>query len=286
MKVYPARRAFTPRRAWPVRGRAAELAGHPHEGNPGFESGALQAPEGATTVIRVENLSVRAGAFTLEGVSFAIETGDYAILMGRTGSGKTTILEALCGLKTVTAGRILLNGRDVTRLKPGERNIGFVPQEAALFATMSVREQIGFALTVRGWKQRDKDRRVNELAELLGVQSLLNRQPEGLSGGERQRVALGRALAANPAVLCLDEPLSALDDASREEMYRLLRSVREHTGVTTLHITHSRAEARRLGHFVFLLDGGQVRRAEIDEVELEEDSPAAHWQAKAPTQGA
>jgi len=224
-------------------------------------------------VIRVENLSVRAGAFALDGVSFQIETGDYAILMGRTGSGKTTILESLCGLKTVTSGRILLNGRDVTRLKPGARNIGFVPQEAALFATMSVRGQIGFALTVRRWSKADKQRRVGELAELLGLTPLLDRKPDGLSGGERQRVALGRALAANPAVLCLDEPLSALDDATREEMYQVLQSVREHTHVTTLHITHSRAEARRLGHFVFLLDGGKVRKVDLDSVPVEEDSP-------------
>ncbi len=228
---------------------------------------------GAENVIRVENLSLRAGTFVLDGVSFHIETGEYAILMGRTGSGKTTILEALCGLKTVTGGRILLNGRDVTRLKPGARNIGFVPQDAALFATMTVREQIGFALTVRRWTKADKEYRVNELAELLGLKGLLDRKPEGLSGGERQRVALGRALAANPAVLCLDEPLSALDDATREEMYRVLHTVREHTHVTTLHITHSRGEARRLGHFVFLLDGGAVRRVDLDSVPLEEESP-------------
>ena len=211
-------------------------------------------------MIRVENLSVRAGTFALDDVSFEVAAGDYAILMGRTGSGKTTIIESLCGLKSVTAGRVTLMGRDVTRLKPAERGIGFVPQDCALFRTMTVRGQIGFALTVRKWKRQEIDRRVNDLAELLDVGHLLHRRPEGLSGGEQQRVALGRALAARPGVLCLDEPLSALDDATREEMYSLLKSVRKHTGVTTLHITHNRTEAQYLADVVFLIEAGKIQR--------------------------
>jgi len=223
-------------------------------------------------VIQTEQLSVRAGAFALDDVSFEVPTGGYAILMGRTGTGKTTIIESLCGLKSVVAGRILLMGRDVTHLKPAERGIGFVPQDGALFETMTVRDQIGFALTIRKWKRRDIELRVGELAELLDVRSLLSRRPHGLSGGERQRVALGRALAARPGVLCLDEPLSALDDTSREEMYHLLKSVREHAGVTTLHITHSRADARRLADIVFRLEDGKVHPVPISELH-EQASP-------------
>ena len=228
-------------------------------------------------MIRVENLSVRAGDFALDNVSFEVPTGDYGILMGRTGSGKTTILEAVCGLKSVIGGRMTLMDRDVTRLKPAERGIGFVPQDGALFPTMIVRDQIGFALTVRKWKRRDINQRVDELAGLLGISALLSRRPEGLSGGERQRIALGRALAARPGVLCLDEPLSALDETTREEMYNLLKSVRERAGVTTLHITHSRTEARRLGDVVFQVEEGQVRRVSADEVseDAELSSPQA-----------
>lgn len=218
-------------------------------------------------MIQTERLSVRAGTFALDDVSFEVPTGGYAILMGRTGTGKTTILESLCGLKAVVAGRIRLMGRDVTRLKPAERGIGLVPQDGALFESMTIRDQIGFALTIRKWKRRDIARRVDELAELLDVRPLLSRRPPGLSGGERQRVALGRALAARPGVLCLDEPLSALDDTSREEMYELLKSVREHSGVTTLHITHSRAEARRLADIVFRLENGRVRPVPFKELE-------------------
>lgn len=211
-------------------------------------------------MIRVENLSVRAGTFSLKNVSFEVATGEYGILMGRTGSGKTTIMEAICGLKSVDAGRTTLMGRDVTHLKPAERGIGFVPQDGALFPTMKIRDLLGFALTVRKWKRRDVEKRVDELAGLLGLGDLLDRRPLGLSGGERQRIALGRALAARPGVLCLDEPLSALDDATRDEMYELLKAVRERAGVTALHITHSQTDARRLGDVIFQIEDGQVRR--------------------------
>ena len=211
-------------------------------------------------MIQVQNLAVRAGSFALDAVSFEVAQGDYAILMGRTGSGKTTILESLCGLRTIAGGRISLMGRDVTHLKPAERGVGFVPQDGALFPTMRVRQQLGFALTVRKWRQRDIAQRVDELANLLGLGHLLDRWPQKLSGGEKQRVALGRALAPRPGILCLDEPLSALDEATRESMYELLQSVRKHTGVTTLHITHSRREADRLGDVVYRIENGAIER--------------------------
>jgi molybdate/tungstate transport system ATP-binding protein len=210
-------------------------------------------------VIRVQNLTVHLGTFRLENISFEVPTGQYAILMGRTGCGKTTILESLCGLKPVAGGRIELMGRNVTALKPAERGVGFVPQEGALFPTMTVGQQLGFALTIRRWESKAITQRVNELAELLGLENLLDRRPAGLSGGERQRVALGRALAARPNVLCLDEPLSALDDETRETMCSLLKTISEQTGVTTLHITHNRGEAHNLGDLILMLDDGVLR---------------------------
>lgn len=220
-------------------------------------------------MIRVENLSVRVGTFSIKNVSFQVPAGEYGILMGRTGSGKTTILESLCGLKPVEAGRILLMGRDVTRLKPAERGVGFVPQDAALFPTMKVREQLGFALSVRKRSRAEINRRVQELADLLGIESLLDRDLHGLSGGERQRISLGRALAFSPGVLCLDEPLSALDESTRGEMYELLKSVQQQTGVTALHITHSRTEARILGDVVFSIEDGRVVPVEVAETQMQ-----------------
>ena len=177
-------------------------------------------------MIRVENLSVHVGTFALDSISFEVAAGKYAVLMGRTGVGKTTLLESICGLRRTVRGRIWLQDRDVTKLKPAARGIGFVPQEGALFDSMTVREQLGFALAVRRRSRAEIDHRVSELADLLSIGNLLRRKPAGLSGGERQRVALGRALAARPGVLCLDEPLSALDDSTRDEMYALLSSVR------------------------------------------------------------
>ena len=210
-------------------------------------------------MIRIEQLSVRAGAFALSGINFAVPNGQYAVLMGRTGSGKTTLLEAICGLKRVGAGSISLLDREVTRLKPADRGIGYVPQDRALFQTMTVREHLAFAPRLRRWPRAETEERVAELAQLLGLGALLDRKPPGLSGGEAQRVALGRALAARPGILCLDEPLSALDDDTREEMYALLESVQQYTGVTTLHVTHHLGEAERLANVILLLKDGKVQ---------------------------
>ncbi len=209
-------------------------------------------------MIAVENLALRAGRFALEGVSFRVEQGQYAVLMGRTGCGKTTLLEAVAGLKPVRAGRVLLMGRDVTSLKPAERGVGYLPQDLALFPTMTVRRHLEFALDVRGWSRADMCERVDELAALLGLGHLLDRRPEGLSGGESQRVALGRAISFRPRVLLLDEPLSALDDETHQEMYALLRLVQRQTGVTALHVTHNQSEAKALADRLLVLKGGAI----------------------------
>ncbi|GDY22703.1 hypothetical protein LBMAG56_40500 [Verrucomicrobiota bacterium] len=212
-------------------------------------------------MIRLHQLQVRAGAFQLAEISLEIHTGQYGVLMGQTGSGKTTLLEAICGLRRVTSGCIELMGRDVTHLPPADRGIGYVPQDRALFQTMTVREHLGFALFIRRWEPAAIAARVDELARMLGLTALLARKPAGLSGGEAQRVALGRALASRPSLLLLDEPLSALDEDTREEMQNLLLSVQHQTGVTALHVTHNRDEAARLGDTVFQLARGQIGHA-------------------------
>ncbi len=215
-------------------------------------------------MIQVSNLSMRVGEFSLKNISFEIPSGEYAFIMGKTGCGKTTILETICGLKPVTGGSIFLMGRDVTRLKPAARGIGFVPQDAALFSTMTVREQLGFALAIRKRSQSFIDKRVEELANWLGIAHLLDRHPYGLSGGETQRVALGRALSVKPNVLCLDEPLSALDDETRDEMCELLIKIKEETQVTTLHISHNRHETERLADRILYLEDGVISETIIN----------------------
>jgi ABC-type sugar transport system ATPase subunit len=214
-------------------------------------------------MIRVHNLSLSAGQFALRNVSFEVPTGDYAVLMGRTGSGKTTILEAVCGLRQISAGTIFLGnrdgGREVSVLPPAKRGIGYVPQDRALFQTMTVYENLAFGLEIRNADRQSIESRVKELAELLGIGHLLRRKPQGLSGGESQRVALGRALAIRPDILCLDEPLSALDDDTRLEIYELLKSVKKHEHVTTLHSTHHLGEAIELADLILKLDDGVIR---------------------------
>ena len=169
-------------------------------------------------MIAFENISLRQGSFELRDINFELDAGDYGVLMGRSGCGKTTVLEAVCGLRKISGGRIILGGRDVTQLPPAERGVGYVPQDRALFPTMLVREQLAFALVLRALGQAEIASRVDELAELLGITALLDRMPEKLSGGEAQRVALGRALAHRPSVLCLDEPLAALAEELHGEM--------------------------------------------------------------------
>ena len=211
-------------------------------------------------MIALENVTVRAGTFSLSGISLEIPRGQYGVLMGRTACGKTTILETLCGLKPARAGRILLAGRDATSLKPAERGIGYVPQDGALFSTMTVRRHLSFALEIRNAARELMEARVAELAQLLGIEDILDRKPSGLSGGEQQRVALGRALAAQPKILCLDEPLGCLDEDTHEETCALLKRVCRQVGVTTLHVTHSMNEARRLADCIFRIEGGNVNR--------------------------
>ena len=215
-------------------------------------------------MIRVSNLTVRAGAFAIERISFDVPPQAYAVLMGPTASGKTTILEAICGLRQIESGRIELCGIDVTDLKPAERGVGYVPQDAALFTTMTVREHLAFGLRIRRRPSVDIGARVAELAELLNLQDILDRGTVRLSGGERQRVALGRALAWRPKILCLDEPLSSLDESMRDEMYELLTRVKQHSHVTALHVTHSTSEAARLADVLLRLENGAVRAAPLE----------------------
>lgn len=209
-------------------------------------------------MIRLESISWKVGSFTLGETSLTVPEGAYGVLMGQTGCGKTTLLEIICGLRQPRTGRVWLGDRDVTGLPPGKRGLGYVPQDGALFPTMTVREQLGFALTVRNEKAAEIARRVDELAGQLSITHLLDRKPEGLSGGERQRVALGRALAARPKVLLLDEPLSALDDDTRETLIDLLQRIQREHGVTALHVTHHRSEAARLADCLFRLENGKI----------------------------
>ncbi|MCB1204863.1 MAG: ATP-binding cassette domain-containing protein [Verrucomicrobiae bacterium] len=200
----------------------------------------------------------KGAAAILTDVSIGIPPASYSVLMGRTGSGKTTLLEILCGLRAPDAGSIRIDGRDVTFAPPGKRGIGYVPQDGALFPTLTVREQIGFGLRMRRVPQSEIQSSVVEAAEQVGVGSLLDRLPQGLSGGERQRVALARALVVKPSILLLDEPLASVDEETQDGLIDLLREMQRSHGITVLHVTHSRREAEGLGELQWRLENGRV----------------------------
>jgi molybdate/tungstate transport system ATP-binding protein len=210
-------------------------------------------------MIVLDHMTIEQGDFHMRDICIEVPRGAYAVLMGATGSGKTTVLEVICGLRQPDAGQVILDGRDVTQASPAGRDVGYVPQDGALFKTMTVFEQLAFALMLRRETSAVIEKRVHELAELLGIRHLLDRSPAGLSGGECQRVGLGRALSFHPRILLLDEPLCALDDDTRAQIVALLQQVRERTGVTTLHVTHNSAEADQLGTMGLRIEKGRVR---------------------------
>ncbi|MBG70535.1 MAG: ABC transporter ATP-binding protein [Roseibacillus sp.] len=214
-------------------------------------------------MIELQNVSWKVGQFALVGVNCRIPDGRYAVLMGATGCGKTTVLEIICGLRQPDEGTVLVADVDVSRLLPGARQIGYVPQDGALFPTMTVAEQIGFGLQVRREGKARIEEVVSNLAEDLGVAHLLKRKIHGLSGGERQRVALGRALAIEPRVLLLDEPISALDEDMRDDMMTLLKRVQVAHSITVLHVTHSSREAEQLADCVLQMEDGSIMNQEL-----------------------
>ncbi|MEL7496721.1 MAG: ATP-binding cassette domain-containing protein [Planctomycetota bacterium] len=209
-------------------------------------------------MIRLEDVSIKQGDFELSGIRLSLPKQAYGILMGPTGAGKTTLVEAICGLRPIQHGEIFLGDQNVTACSPADRQIGYVPQDAVMFPSMKVEQQIGFGLEVRHVATVLRKRRVDELAELLGIGDLLKRFPRGLSGGEKQRVALARALAIQPKLLCLDEPLGALDVQSRTRMIDYLKAVHQQEKATVLHITHHLGEADQLGTVHFQLENGIV----------------------------
>jgi molybdopterin-binding protein len=210
-------------------------------------------------VIRLEGLTVRAGTFTLAEVSFDVPAGGYGLVIGPSGSGKTTLLEAIAGHVQPRAGRILIDGRDVSGWAPEDRGAGFVYQQYHLFPHLTVEENIAYGL--RREAPAARRARVEALAGTLGIGELLGRGVGRLSGGEQQRVAIARALAPRPRVLLLDEPFAALDPATRRTLRRELLEVHEREGTTTLQVTHDFDEALRLGERVAVLAEGRVAQA-------------------------
>ena len=209
--------------------------------------------------IVLEHLTKRYGGHpVVNDVSLEIADGEFFVLLGSSGSGKTTVLNMIAGLSGIDDGRILLHGRDVTWLPTQERRVGFVFQNYALFQHMTVADNIEFGLRVRKMPAAERKRWRNELLELVGLVGLGQRMSRQLSGGQQQRVALARALAIRPDVLLLDEPLGALDAKIRIELRRSLRNIQRELGITTILVTHDQEEAFELADRLGVMSFGRL----------------------------
>jgi molybdate/tungstate transport system ATP-binding protein len=234
----------------------------------------------------VEHVSLGAGSFTVEDVSLAVEESEYFVLMGKTGTGKSLLLKAVCGLAMIDQGRIRIDDRDVTEFEPRHRNIGYVPQNGGLFPHLNVRQNVSFALRIAKDKSTESAENVQRIIASLGIESLLDRSVTNLSGGERQKVALARALARRPSLLVLDEPVSALDEPTRRETCRELRRVQKEYGVATLHVCHNYDEAALVSDRVGVMSQGRlVATGPLETLQKESEFESVqnlfHWRKEA-----
>ncbi len=214
--------------------------------------------------IRLEQVAkvYAGGVRAVDGVDLTIESGEFMVLVGPSGCGKSTLLRMIAGLEEVTDGSIWIGEREVSRLAPRDRDIAMVFQNYALYPHLSVEKNLGYGLKVRGTPKAEIERRVDEVATMLGLQELRGRRPGALSGGQRQRVAMGRAIVREPAAFLMDEPLSNLDAKLRVDMRSELARLHERLGVTTVYVTHDQVEAMTLGTRVAVMRDGKVQQVD------------------------
>jgi len=209
-------------------------------------------------LLRLERVRLQLGNFTLSHVSLKVGQGEYLVLVGPTGTGKTVLLETIAGLHHPCSGQIFLKGMDVTHMPAEKRHLGVVYQDYALFPHLTVFDNIAFGLKLKKKGTREISRTVSKMAQFLDIRTILKRRPRLLSGGERQRVALARALVLDPHMLLLDEPLSALDRLTRDRLRGELKRIHSELGVSILHITHDLSEAFFLADRLIVMKNGAI----------------------------
>ena len=202
------------------------------------------------------------GVLAVDHVSLEIAGGEFLVLVGPSGCGKSTLLRMIAGLEEVTDGSISIDGEEVTDLPPRARDIAMVFQTYALYPHMTVRENLGYGLKVRKTPKREVAERVEKVAEMLGLEKLLDRKPAALSGGQRQRVAMGRAIVRHPKAFLMDEPLSNLDAKLRVSMRAQLAALHGRLGTTTIYVTHDQIEAMTLGQRVAVMREGRIQQVD------------------------
>ena len=202
------------------------------------------------------------GVLAVNDVNLTIGEGEFMVLVGPSGCGKTTLLRSIGGLEKISAGRILIADRDVPRSEPAQRDLAMVFQNYALYPHMTVKKNLGYGLRVRKVPRAERERRVQEVARLLGLDELLDRRPGQLSGGQQQRVAMGRAIVREPQAFLMDEPLSNLDAKLRVGMRTSLQQLHQRLGTTTVYVTHDQVEAMTLGQRVAVMREGKVQQVD------------------------
>ena len=209
-------------------------------------------------MLDIQNLTADLGDFSLKGIDLIVEDGEYFVILGPTGAGKTILLELIAGIYTADGGHIVLNGDDITDRPPKDRPVSMVYQDYMLFPHMTVEENVRFGLESEGYAETEIQSRVDEFVDLLDIGDVMHRYPRTLSGGEKQRATLARSLVMEPDLLLLDEPVSALDVPSEERILRELETVQAETEGTIMHVTHGREEAIRLGDRVAIMKDGEI----------------------------
>jgi len=228
-------------------------------------------------MLKISNINKAYKGFKLNNISLAIEKGDYFVILGKSGAGKSLLLEMLAGLIAPDSGTINLNEENITYQKIQKRKLGLVFQDFALFPHLSVKENIAYALKSNGYKSSEINDRVEHYASLSGVSHLLPRYPAKLSGGEQQRVALARTLAKQPLCLLLDEPLASMDVQLKDELRELLRRINE-SGISIIHVTHDYEEAIALANKVAIMHNGEIiQHGEINEVFQNPENEFVAW---------
>ena len=208
-------------------------------------------------MLDVKNISLDFAGFSLKDISFGVGEGEYFVLLGKSGAGKSLILEIIAGLVNPDKGKVILDGKEITGVPIQKRQVGIVFQDYAIFPHLSVKENICYPLKAKHISRETREKTVNELAEKMGISGLLHRKPATLSGGELQRAALARTLTLKPKILLLDEPLSSLDVELRQDMRNILRKLNKE-GQTIIHITHDYEEAVALAGKVGIIHNGEI----------------------------
>lgn len=202
------------------------------------------------------------GTDAVKNFNLEVRDGEFVVLVGSSGCGKSTVLRMVAGLEEITTGELRINGKIVNEMEPKKRNVAMVFQNYALFPNLTVEGNMEFALKMQRVPKKERRERVAAMAKVLGIEELLHKKAKGLSGGQCQRIAIGRALVCQPSVFLLDEPLSNLDAAMRNELRTEIAGLQKKLGVTTLYVTHDQTEAMTLGDRVVVMDAGSIQQVD------------------------